>query len=189
MEVESPRLMWRLFGLSADLYECEKLLQSKGELVRDVMADLRPPGLDELGLAATLTGYASHASRHGSVPITVEGEFTPRLPRALEIALYRMAQEAVVNVLKHANAGKITLTLASQSDMAIFTIADDGAGFDVTAPSTDSVVHLGLVNMRERAQSIGGDLRIESARGRGTRAVVQVPRNTQPQNWRIAFTS
>lgn len=109
------------------------------------------------------------------MPIQVIGEFTPHLVPTLEIALYRIAQEAVVNVLKQASAAHITLTLASRGDTATLTIADDGASFDMTAPRSEAVAHLGLVNMRERAQSIGGDLGVESVLGWGTRVMVQVP--------------
>ena len=158
------------------LDDCEKLLQATGELVRDVMADLRPPGLDELGLSAALSGYASQISHRGGVPVIINGPgFTPRLPPALEIALFRVAQEAIVNALKHAGATRITVTLQTQSDLAIMIVADDGVGFDMAVSRPQLTAHLGLVNIRERAQSIGGDLRIESAPGSGTRVIVQVP--------------
>ena len=100
---------------------------------------------------------------------------SPRLPPALEIALFRVAQEAIVNALKHAGATRITVTLQTQSDLAIMIIADDGVGFDMSVSRPQVTAHLGLVKMRVRAQSIGGDLRIESAPESGTRVIVQVP--------------
>jgi len=163
--------------VSAHLGDCEALLQTTGDLVRDVMADLRPPGLDELGLLAALTGYARQTGNRGRVPIAVSGaEITPRLPPVAEIALFRIAQEAIVNALKHAHATNVALTLESRPDAAIMVIADNGFGFDPAVQRSQATAHLGLVNMRERAQSIGGQLRVESAPGRGTRVIVEAPR-------------
>jgi len=163
--------------VSAHLGDCEALLQTTGDLVRDVMADLRPPGLDELGLLAALTGYARQTGSRGRVPIAVSGaEIAPRLPPTAEIALFRIAQEAIVNALKHAGATGIALTLESRPDAAIMVIADNGFGFDPAVQRSQATAHLGLVNMRERTQSIGGQLRVESAPGRGTRVIVEAPR-------------
>jgi len=169
--------------VSAHLGDCEALLQTTGDLVRDVMADLRPPGLDELGLLAALTGYARQTGSRGRVPIAVSGaEIAPRLPPTAEIALFRIAQEAIVNALKHAGATHMVVTLESSPDAVIMSIADDGCGFDPAAQRFQAAAHLGLVNMRERAESIGGQLRVESAPGRGTRVIVEAPRSLPPNN-------
>lgn len=159
------------------LDDCETLLFSTGKLVRDVMADLRPPGLDELGLVAALTEHARQVAGRGGISVTVNGtEVSPRLPPATEITLFRIAQEALINVAKHAQATAATLTLESRPAALVLIIADNGRGFDTTLRSAQPLPSLGMVSMRERAESIGARLSFESAPGHGTRVIVEAPR-------------
>lgn len=144
--------------------------------IRDVMGELRPPALDDFGLLAALRTHAQSFAVRLGIPVHVNGEeVEPRLANFAETALFRIAQEALTNIAKHARAREVVISLDSDRDRLTLVIADDGAGFDIHAnpPRQDS---WGLRTMRERAQAIGADLRIESAPGKGTRVIVEVPR-------------
>ena len=158
------------------LDDCETLLLSTAQLVRDVLADLRPPGLDELGLVAALNEHARQVTARSGLCVTVNGTtVSPRLPPATEIALFRIAQEALTNIVKHAGATQITLTLESGAGVVVLIIADNGCGFDTAVRPL--IRSLGIVGMRERAESIGAWLRVEST-DHGTRVIVEAPRAT-----------
>jgi signal transduction histidine kinase len=148
----------------------QRLLESTIVQVRNVMAELHPPALDDFGLLAALCAHAEAFGARVGTPIVVHGEeFAPRLPRAVEYSLLRIAQEAVANAAKHAHAKRIDVTLASTPERVTLTIADDGAGFDTVRPRTTS---WGLTVMRERAEAAGAALNIESTPGGGTRVTV-----------------
>ncbi len=157
----------------------ERAQQLTGETIdriRDVMGELRPPALDDFGLLAALRTHAQSFAVRLGIPVHVNGEeVEPRLANFAETALFRIAQEALTNIAKHARAREVVISLDSDRDRLTLVIADDGAGFDIHAnpPRQDS---WGLRTMRERAQAIGADLRIESAPGKGTRVIVEVPR-------------
>lgn len=145
------------------------------DAVRDVMADLRPPVLEDYGLLAALQWYAELFSRRVGIVTEVAGvEPSPRLSRATETALFRVAQEACTNVVKHAHATRVTMTLEQPSGSARMTIADDGVGFEPgNGPQCAS--GWGMVSMGERVEAVGGVLMVDSGPGRGTRIVVEVP--------------
>ena len=141
------------------------------------MVDLRPPGLDELGLVAALREHAREAESRAGFSATVVGtEPAPRLPPTTEITLFRIAQEALINVAKHAHATEATITLEIRPEAVVMTIADNGQGIDTAARPGQPTRSLGMVGMRERAESIGAQLRFESAPGQGTRVIAEVPR-------------
>ena len=163
--------------VGARLNDCDTLLFHTGQLVRDIMIDLRPPGLDELGLFAALNEHARQFSSRTGCSATVSGTAVmPRPPPATEITLFRIAQEALINIAKHAGATEVAVTLESGTDTVILTVADNGHGFDVAARLAQAGPSLGIVGMRERAESIGARLRVESAPGHGTRVIVEAPR-------------
>jgi len=150
------------------------LVEETAELIRDVMGELRPAVLDDYGLLAALQWHGQRFSEHTGLPVLVQGEeLAPRLPSTVETALFRIAQEALTNVAKHAQASQVTVTLESVDGGARLTIADDGIGFD---PAARHHTGWGLITMRERAETAGGHLRVESIPGEGTRIVVEVPR-------------
>lgn len=101
----------------------------------------------------------------------------PRLSPVVEMTMFRVAQEALANAAKHARAKHVDITLATTREKATITITDDGTGFDTRRASTASG-RWGLTILRERAEAIGGVLRIESSPGTGTRVVVEVIRGT-----------
>jgi hypothetical protein len=168
------------------LDDCESLLYQTAQLVRNVLVDLRPPGLDDLGLLAALSAHARQVAERTGVAVAVTGsEIVPRLAPAAEITLFRIVQEALNNIAKHARATEVTVTLEAGPDSVVLTVADNGCGFDTTARPAQPTLSLGMVSMRERVESIGGKLRIESAPSKGTRVIVAAPRanhnaSTQP---------
>ena len=146
------------------------------ERVRDVMADLRPSVLDDYGLLAALRWYGERFSRRAGVEVEVVGEeMDSRLASEVETELFRICQEALTNVGKHAQASKAVVTLDVGEDGIRMRIADDGVGFDVEERQTsDGVSGWGLLNMRERALVVEGVLRVVSAPGEGTEVVVEI---------------
>ena len=162
----------------------EDIVTGVGELIRKVetvsedlhrlaMA-LRPASLDHLGLVAALRQYVEVVSQRHGFEVQFESVgFDRRLPVDLETALYRIVQEALTNVIRHAKATCVDVVLHQLSDRLIVIVEDNGAGFD-----PDGVVQserLGLVGIRERAEMIGGRLVIESDVGSGTTLRVEVP--------------
>jgi two-component system sensor histidine kinase UhpB len=157
--------------------DSHKLVEETVERIRDVMAELRPPVLDDYGLSAALHWYGKQFSdRTGISPLMQVEELTPRLPLSTETALFRITQEALTNAAKYAQARRVTLALEAIDGEVHLTIADDGIGFDATANHQPGA-RWGLINMRERAQAIGGSLIVETAPGKGTKITVEVPRN------------
>lgn len=156
----------------ARLEDAQQLIEKTTRQVRNVMADLRPLALDDYGLLAALRIYCTDYAARFELPITVVGEEpATRPPSATELGLFRIAQEALNNVIKHARATHVEVEVVATPTGVRLTIDDDGAGFD---PKTQSVTQasFGMATMRERAEALGADLRIESAPGRGTRVVV-----------------
>jgi two-component system, NarL family, sensor kinase len=140
---------------------------------RAAIFDLRPPVLDDLGLADGLTSLARSIP---SVAVTVDAdEFS--LPEHVEIALYRIAQEALQNVVKHSGATRAELELRSEPGVALMRVTDHGSGFDRGEVSARDLGQsgYGLRSMTERAKLVGGRLELRSSQGRGTTISVRVP--------------
>jgi len=151
-----------------------------GELSRTALAEmralifeLRPRGLAEEGLVSALTKHAAAVSAREGVAIEVTGP-SERLPVSsdCEEHLYRLGQEALANASKHAQATRITVTVANGGSSVGLQVSDDGRGFD---PAATYAGHLGLTTMRSRASEIGAKLLIDSAPGRGTAVRVELP--------------
>lgn len=157
----------------------KKTQQLTGETIariRDVMADLRPPALDDYGLLAALRNYAQPYAARLGIPVMVDGDdIQPRLAIAVETALFRIAQEALSNIAKHAQARHVGITVATTDDRVTLVVADDGAGFDAGHADPHHAAW-GLRTMRERAQAIAANFRVESSPGSGTRVIVELPR-------------
>lgn len=149
------------------------------ELDRLVL-DLRPAQLDHLGLVATLRWYVARVSSQAGlrVQLEVRGE-AQRLQPEVETALFRIAQEAVTNVVRHAEAGEARVVLTFEPDLLSLEVSDDGIGFD-EATTNVAPTSLGLIGMRERAHLAGGVLVVRSHPGEGTRVSVTVPLESHP---------
>jgi signal transduction histidine kinase len=140
--------------------------EAQAEL-RAVIEGLAPPRLDELG--PTLRRYADLAGRAHGIPVTVSAGGMPALEPAAEVAVYRIAQEALHNALRHSGAREITVSLGGSARRAVLEVADDGMGF------SGNPVGVGLASMRQRATAVGGTLRVVSVPGEGTRVRFEVP--------------
>jgi len=147
--------------------------------LRRLARGLHPNILDDLGLVIALTRYASdYAQSHGiTVNVHTEGLDAGRLPSPVETALYRIMQEALTNIARHAAAKTVRIALKRQPLAVQMVIEDDGCGFDVetTLRTSTASGHLGLYGMRERAMLLGGSVTIESNRGKGTAISVHIP--------------
>ena len=158
------------------LVELQELTDLIGREVHHLALELRPTALDDLGLYTTLVNYLESWSERSGVEVDFQstGPDTGRLSTTAETALYRVVQEAMTNVLRHAKARRVSLVLQWSPGQAVVVVEDDGVGFDaesVTAPAG----RLGLLGMRERVALVGGTLTIESAPGRGTTVIARVP--------------
>jgi signal transduction histidine kinase len=156
---------------SADLRETAKATL---ENVARLAFELRPATLDEFGLASALKDLGCGLEERGGPKVELELGLSnaERLPARVETALFRIAQEALTNVVKHADAETVHITLARQERCVVLTVADDGLGFSQAQASGDQ---FGLVGMRERTASVNGELEIRSRPGAGTRLTVEIP--------------
>ncbi|HLI27178.1 MAG TPA: histidine kinase [Chloroflexota bacterium] len=154
-----------------------QLARANLQEARRSVLDLRAAPLEGLSLPEALEQLAAEFTRDHGVPCaaTIQG-LQGRLPARLETGLYRLAQEALANVAKHARPSRVDLRLVQQPGRLELIVADDGVGFDPRAPvCAGPHGGFGLAGMRERAALLGGQLVVDSAPGRGTRVVVQVP--------------
>lgn len=146
--------------------------------MRNFALELRPTSLDDLGLQTALANYVDEWSeRYGiAVDFHSNGFIKQRLPPHIETALYRIVQEALTNVLKHAEAKRVSLIMEYRGNRVLAVMEDDGRGFNVEAALGAPVAErrLGLTGMRERIELVGGTLEIESSAGAGTTLVVRI---------------
>jgi signal transduction histidine kinase len=164
-------------GVRLRLDDSSVLLESTSSSIENLLSELRPPMLDDYGLLSALQWYGNEFASRTGIDVKVHGdEKMQRLPPATEISLFRIVQEALNNVAKHAHANIVDVGLERAGAECIMSVVDDGVGFD-----SESVVHakrrpgLGMVTMRERTQTIGGIFEVGAAPGGGTRVVVRVP--------------
>ena len=165
----------------AHIESLELIAQQLDRDVDHLVWELRPTALDDLGLRAALANYVqSWSTRVGiSATLHTSGLMDDRLPSEAETALYRIAQEALTNVAKHARAENVGVILERRADHVLLIVEDDGVGFDPgTAESPGQ--GFGLVGMQERAGLIGATLEIESSAGRGTTVFVRMNAAPQP---------
>jgi two-component system sensor histidine kinase UhpB len=154
------------------------LVEQIGDTIQDVMVELRPPMLDDYGLLSALYWYGAEFSGKTGIDVTIKGsEAAPRLGPPVELALFRIAQEAMKNVAQHARASQVELAQEQDNGTVRLVIADNGVGFDQPQPSQPQEgPRWGLMTMDERAAAAGGRCRIEFQPGQSTRVVVEVSR-------------
>lgn len=172
-------------GRQPTVSEIEELAGQAQANIRDIrrlIYDLRPAALDELGLAPALAEYVAHfGADHGiAVALDIRPDL-PSLPAPVETTLFRIAQEALANVAKHAQASCVEVSLACEPVEVVMRVADDGQGFDPAVPLEGP--HLGLWSMRQRVEQFGGSLRVDSGPGRGTRVQVRIPLPHNGEGW------
>ncbi|HEY2396994.1 MAG TPA: PAS domain-containing protein [Rudaea sp.] len=164
--------------LRSRLQDSAALVESTADAIENLMAELRPPMLDDYGLLPALDWYAKQFTQRTGISVVVRGnETSERAAPAAETALFRIAQEALNNVAKHARATQVDIVLEQTTTDNRICITDDGTGFDPTANSRERPLRgLGMVTMRERTQAVGGHFEVQTVAGRGTRIVVRIPR-------------
>jgi PAS domain S-box-containing protein len=147
--------------------------------VRRLALGLRPSLLDDMGLEAALRHYAEeyHRTHHMSVDLCINGLEQERLPPRVETALYRIVQEGLTNVAKHAAARTVSVLLRRTEHEILLIVEDDGCGFVANSMTQagDATQHLGLHGMQERAALLNGCIKVESSPGKGTAIYVQIP--------------
>jgi len=146
--------------------------------VHDLSMRLRPRVLDDLGLAAALERLAHEWQARYKIPVDVVIQLEERLPGELETALYRIVQETLTNIVRHAQAKSASILIEKHGDTVRAIVEDDGVGFDVNANQGE--LHLGLLGMRERAELLHGTLTIESAPEHGTSIFIEIPLSPVP---------
>jgi signal transduction histidine kinase len=163
-------------ALRATLAQLRRLAGAALRDLQRIATELRPPALDEFGLLPALTRHVRDRAEGAGLraDVQIEGR-RRRLPAAVELALYRIAQEALANVQKHAAAGQVLVRLRFLADAVRLDISDDGCGFDALAPVGDGRERLGLAGMRERASIVGGSVEVSSRAGGGTRVSARIP--------------
>jgi signal transduction histidine kinase len=161
-------------AVRAELAEMNRLLDGVQEDLHRLAMDLRPASLDHLGLAAALRQHAEMISERNGLLVRFEMMgVKDRLPPEMEVAIYRIVQEALNNVVRHAHATQVDVLLQHREDCLALIIEDDGVGFDPAVALKSE--RLGLYGMRERAEMLGGKLTLESSAGRGATILVEVP--------------
>ncbi len=162
--------------VAARMDDSMNLVEETTARIRDVMAELRPEVLDDYGLIPALKWYVERfAERTGLAAVVQGGELPVRMPEAVESALFRITQEALTNVAKHAEARKVTLSFEEAEGLFSLTISDDGKGFDMTAlKNSGTLKGWGVLTMQERAQALDGQVRVDTAPGKGTRVVIEL---------------
>ncbi len=146
--------------------------------LRQTAYDLRPTMLDDLGLVPAIRWYARSRLEEAGVQVRFgELDDTARIPPQLETTLYRIAQEAISNVVRHADATSVTINLKRENSHICLQIEDNGCGFEVAHPAQRNgrVQQLGLLGIRERAELVGGTITVTSHIAQGTRLEVSLP--------------
>jgi signal transduction histidine kinase len=156
--------------------QAQELVHRLDSEVDFIAWELRPAALDVVGLSAALENYAHEWSEHYGVEAEyrASGLSAGRLAPAVEINLYRIMQEALNNVYKHAAASRAGVMVERRDGQVVLIVEDDGKGFE-PGRAVDGERGMGLVSMRERAAQVGGTLEIESTQGAGTTLYVRVP--------------
>jgi signal transduction histidine kinase len=161
------------------LRQLQELTNQLARDVHDLAASLRPPALDDLGLCTALSNYVEEWADRSRIAVDFHsnGLLKRRLPPQVETTVYRIIQEALTNVLKHARARNVSVILENRANRLMAIVEDDGSGFDVEAmmgkPMSER--RLGLMGMKERVSLVGGKLDIESTLSAGTTVIVHIP--------------
>jgi signal transduction histidine kinase len=160
----------------ASLDESMAVLQRAGEQVRSLALELRPTMLETSGLNATLRWLTEQHQQRSGIDTQVVG-YLSEVPGDLAIACFRVAQEALTNVVRHARAQHVWIELSQTDQRVELVVRDDGIGFDVmgTLEQANGDGNLGLLGMKERIEILGGTLAIDSRRGHGTRIQIALP--------------
>lgn len=162
--------------LATKFDDAQALLEDTARQIRDIMAELHLPELEDYGLAVALETYAERAAARGNLKLvtSLPDLAAPPLPSDVRIALFRSAQEAIHNVMKHADATQLEISLEQPDGKIRLSVEDNGRGFDPSFASHKETQTWGLKIMRERIESIGGNVQIKSEPGKGTQVKFEI---------------
>lgn len=162
-----------------EIDQITELAQAGVRDIRRLIYDLRPAVLDELGLEPALREFIARCQRDYELSIQFDAHAdmrptqTDRLPATIETAVFRIVQEAIYNIVQHAQATQVNVVLNKENNKICISIIDNGQGFDVQSPQSND--HLGLWSMRERAEQLGGGFEIKSIKGKGVTIFAWIP--------------
>jgi signal transduction histidine kinase len=159
--------------LAGEIGELSEQTQANIRDIRRLIHDLRPVALDELGLVPALREHLARCEQEHDLVVDFASDGGARLPAAVETALFRIVQESVNNVLRHAQAQQVRVTLMRDTDHVKLHVTDNGQGFEPQLPRSGR--HLGLWSVRERVEQMGGQFEVRSAPGKGTTVTTVVP--------------
>ena len=163
-------------GAKMELDEIAKGMKGHVQEVRELIHDLRPLALDQLGLAGAVSQHVARFSQEAGIPASFSESGEVTLNPFAEVTVFRVVQECLTNVQKHANAGRVEVRLQAVDSWLKATVKDDGRGFDPPAAASSSAGNgKGLLSMRERAELLGGGLSIQSVPNGGCEVVLYIP--------------
>lgn len=164
-----------LGGHGGALGELVSLSDQAIRYTRDLTFELSPPVLYELGLGPALEWLGERATRKHGVQVTVRDRCRQRLQDDIQVMLWKSARELLHNVVKHAGAARVTMTLEVHGGRVVLTCSDDGSGFDLDEARRHVGNRFGLFSIKERLQQLGGCMTVDTAPGQGTRVVLETP--------------
>ncbi|WP_088227719.1 sensor histidine kinase [Desulfosporosinus sp. FKB] len=176
LEIAERLLEYDPSRVKAELMDLKNLVRANLQDIRRIIFDLRPMVLDDLGLITAISRYLDNFSETYGIEceLRIEGSEKRLLP-TLEVALFRLIQEGITNVAKHAHSSKVKITLNFQDDWTSARIQDYGKGFDVDSTMMTPGEHFGLIGMRERVEMFYGRFSIQSCCGKGTIIEFSIP--------------
>ncbi len=160
--------------LAARLEDCSTLVRDTVDAIRNVMAELRPHTLDEYGLPAALRSLAAGFSRRTGIQVAFDGDSTRTdFPKTVDLAMFRIAQEALNNIAKHSSADRVEIAIRRRNGHATLSVQDNGVGFDPGRVSSTEGSGWGLLIMRERAEAVGAQFSLEAEPDAGVKVLVE----------------
>jgi signal transduction histidine kinase len=162
---------------NAEILELDKILQDNITELKTIIYNLRPKILDELGLGAAITSLVHMVSEQSGIKGSLDiHNFNGRMDKKLELFAFRLAQETLNNIIKHSEAKEFNLILQDNGNDLRFIISDNGKGFDLKSIMNEKELGgFGLLNMKERVESFGGEIKIDSTPGEGTVVMANIP--------------
>lgn len=162
--------------LEENLYKMQEVVADTINRIRDLSYQLRPPSLEEFGFGTAIHALAEEMTSQSDLKIKIKEKLQQEIPPDLALVLYRIVQEGLTNILRHAQAKQVKIHLSQAGNLVHLSLEDDGQGFDpAEIYPQEGKQHLGLISMHERAELIGGMMEMYSAPGEGTMIKVQVP--------------
>jgi signal transduction histidine kinase len=163
---------------SGTLHHMENKIRALIDEIHGLVQGMRPPILDDFGLDSALERLVEELSDYSGVSIDYQYMSPPdsvRLPSRIEVTLYRIAQEAITNVVRHAKADQASIVVLQQHDDVVLLVEDHGRGFDPEVALGGNGAHMGILGMKERAALLGGSCSIESVPGNSTTVRIRIP--------------